>query len=366
MPMQSKGFSFEGQNIFIGIDVHLKTWSVNIMTESGCIEKYSQAGDAKVLQAHLRSKYPQGIYHSVYESGFCGFSTHYALLSLGIDNIIVNAADVPESQKEKTNKSDPVDAKRLARELKNQSLTGIHIPKKESLFFRELVRLRSTIVKEVSRWKVRIKHLLYRNGVKFPEYFAGVKTHWTARFLRWLEEDVVLLSGSDKEPLFQYLTAYKQLRIQQLDITRKLRDLCKKEPYASDLSFLCSIPGIGFLSAICFLSEIEDINRFQNEKHFASFLGLVPTCHDSGEKESRGVITFRANKHLRKCLIESAWTAIRCDLALSACYRQYCRRMDENKAIVRIARKLSNRILTVLKRKEKYINEKNNQTKKES
>jgi transposase len=363
--MQSKGFSFEGQNIFIGIDVHLKTWSINIMTESGYMEKYSQVSDAKVLQTHLQGKYPLGIYHSVYESGFCGFSAHYELIALGIDNIIVNAADVPGSQKEKTNKRDPVDARRLARELKNQSLTGIHIPKKENLFFRELVRTRSTTVKDVSRWKVRIKHLLYRNGVKFPEHFASSRTHWTARFLRWMEEDAVLLSGSDKEPLLQHLAVYKQLRIQQLNITRKLRDLYKKEPYASEVSLLCSIPGTGFLSAICFLSETEDINRFRNEKQFASFLGLVPACHDSGEKESRGEITFRANKHLRKSLVESAWTAIRYDPALSACYGQYCQRMDENKAIIRIARKLSNRVLTVLKRKVNYVNEKNNQTNKE-
>jgi hypothetical protein len=53
------------------------------MTESGCVEKYSQASDAKVLQAHLQSKYPKRIYHSVYKSGFCGFSAHYELISLG-------------------------------------------------------------------------------------------------------------------------------------------------------------------------------------------------------------------------------------------------------------------------------------------
>jgi transposase len=128
-----------------------------------------------------------------------------------------------------------------------------------------------------------------------------------------LEEEVVLLSRSDKEPLFQHLALYKQLRIQKLDITRKLRTLtlCRNEPYASDVALLCSIPGIGFLSAICFLSEIEDINRFGNEKQFAGFLGLVPICHDSGDMERTGEITFRGHKHLRRSLVESAWTAIR-------------------------------------------------------
>jgi hypothetical protein len=45
--MQSKGFSFEGQNIYIGIDVHLKTWAVAVMTESGLLETYSQESKAE-------------------------------------------------------------------------------------------------------------------------------------------------------------------------------------------------------------------------------------------------------------------------------------------------------------------------------
>lgn len=44
------------------------------------------------------------------------------------------------------------------------------------------------------------------------------------------------------------------------------------------------------------LTEINDITRFNNEKQFASYLGLVPTSHSSGDKTIHGEMTFRGNK----------------------------------------------------------------------
>jgi transposase len=353
--MQRNGISFKGQNIFIGIDVHLKTWAVAIMTESGMIERFSQASDAGILATHLKRKYPGGTYYSAYESGFCGFSAHYSLVEYGINNRIVNAADVPTTQKETVGKSDPVDAKKLAKSLLSGSLAGIHIPDRERVSDRDLVRVRSQIVKDQSRWKQRIKHLLYCHGVKYPEQFIKPDSHWSKRFIRWLEEEVVLLSDGKKEPLLQQVAAYKEVRKRLLETTLKIRKLSQTDFYAANMELLSSIPGIGFHTSITFLTEIGDIHRFSNEREFASFIGIVPICYSSGEKENVGEMTFRGNKHLRSMLIESSWTAIRRDAALAACYGNYCKHMDENDAIIRIARKLSNRILTVLKRKTKYV-----------
>ncbi|KAA6314236.1 hypothetical protein EZS27_035121, partial [termite gut metagenome] len=339
---------------------HLKTWSVAIMTESGLIEKFSQESEAGILATHLHRQYPGGIYCSVYESGFCGFAVHYALEALGIKNIVVNAADVPTSQKETVGKTDLVDSRKLAKTLQAGLLRCIYIPDKQTLLDRELVRTRSSVVKDSCRWKNRIKHLLYRNGVKYPEQFIDPKKHWTKRFIQWMDEEVVLLSGNNKEPLLQHLSAYQATRQQLLDVTKKIRTMSRNETYATNMGLLTSIPGIGFHTAISFLTELGDIHRFSNEREFASFIGIVPTCHSSGEKENTGEMTFRGNKHLRNKLVESAWSAIRKDAALAACYGSYCKRMDENDAIIRIARKLSNRILTVLKKETKYVNDKNN------
>lgn len=57
--------------------------------------------------------------------------------------------------------------------------------------------------------------------------------------------------------------------------------------------------------------------------------------HSSGDKESIGGITKRGNKNLKKCLVESAWMAIRSDTALMMNYKEYCKRMEPSKALLR-------------------------------
>lgn len=112
--MQSNKISFKGQNIFVGIDVHLKTWHVTSVTESGCRYSFAQQSDATELFDRLNKKYPGGHFKSAYESGFCGFSVHYALVEQGIENFVVHAADIPTTGKEWVLKTDAVDSAKIA------------------------------------------------------------------------------------------------------------------------------------------------------------------------------------------------------------------------------------------------------------
>ena len=57
------------------------------------IIRYTMDPSPEQLAKFLKTHYPDGIYHSVYEAGFCGYWIHRRLLELGIDNIVVNAAD---------------------------------------------------------------------------------------------------------------------------------------------------------------------------------------------------------------------------------------------------------------------------------
>ena len=93
--MQSNKISFKGQNIYVGIDVHLKTWQVTTLTESGYKYSFAQHADAKELFDRLNKKFPGAHFKSAYEAGFCGFSAHNALMGLGFENIVVHAADIP-------------------------------------------------------------------------------------------------------------------------------------------------------------------------------------------------------------------------------------------------------------------------------
>jgi transposase len=66
--------------------------------------------------------------------------------------------------------------------------------------------------------------------------------------------------------------------------------------------------------------------------------------HSSGEKDGTGNITVRKHAMFRCLIIEAAWIAIRKDPAMTMAYEGYRKRMNTQKAIVKIARNLVNRI----------------------
>ena len=97
--MQSNTKSVKQQNVYIGIDVHLRQWHVAI-TQGGITRKpFMQDPSVEVLLNHLKKNYPECNYYSAYEAGFCGFAIHHSLVQAGINNIVVNAADIPHSDK---------------------------------------------------------------------------------------------------------------------------------------------------------------------------------------------------------------------------------------------------------------------------
>ena len=105
------------------------------------------------------------------------------------------------------------------------------------------------------------------------------------------------------------------------------------------------------------LTELVDMNRFKTLDHLASYIGLVPGEHSSGDDDDENItgITPRCNRYLRSILVECAWVAVRKDTALTMCYSELTKRMKGQKAIIRIARKLLNRIRYVLNNNREYV-----------
>lgn len=355
MQTQRSNLNFEGQNVYVGIDVHLKSWTVTLLSEKLLHKTFTQPSNEKVLYDYLVRNFPGAKYFSVYEAGFCGFHVHYKLMGLGINNIIVNPADVPTSQKEQLRKDDPIDSRKLAWALRAGGLTPIYVPETVTIADRTLLRHRASIVKDMIRLKQRLKSLLYFYGITYPLQFAKSSTHWSRRFMKWLEEEIDFSEHSTTQALHMMVRQASQQKVILLEVTQKLRELSKTERYARNIALLLTIPGIGFVSAITILVEIEQINRFSNTDQFAGYVGLVPNKHSSGEKDRNGELTFRGNNLLRKMITESAWCAARLDPALCKCFNDLCRRMEPNKAIIRIGRKLLNRIYYVLKNQKEYV-----------
>ena len=352
--MQRNKISFKGQKIFIGIDVHKRNWDVAIAPAVGNVKRHTQKASAKELFDFLKKHYPDGDYLAVYESGFSGFSTYYALKEVGIDSIVIHAADVPTTQYEEVMKTDRVDSVKLVRSLKAGLLKGIYIREKENIDDRSVVRIRKTIQKQLSGYKARVKHMLHFNGVQLPERFEKPGSHWSKAFIKWLKEDVMLLS-STRNSLDLLIRQVETIRMTLLEATKMMRKLSQTERYKHKFDLLQTVPGIGVAVSMCILTEVFDVKRFHNEKEFAAYLGLIPTSHSSGDKVAHGEMTFRGNKQLGPMIIEAAWITICKDAGLGSLYLRYKERMKPQEAIVRIARKLSNIIFAILKNEKEYV-----------
>jgi len=349
---KSKQLDFSGQDIFVGLDTHLKNWRVTVMVGDSFYKTFSQNPDPNLLRNYLHRNFPNGNYHSVYEASFSGFSSHRNLLSLGIKNIIVNPADIPTTNKERQQKEDSRDSRKLAKQLSQSDLNPIYVPEIETEADRSLVRYRKTLTKETGRIKNRVKSHLYYFGIKIPDEFAD-KSYWSKRFTNWLSE--IEMPASAKMTLMEQVDMAEIIRKKQYIANKEIRKLSQKPIYKENYELLLSVPGIGTLTAMIILTEIGDIGRFKKLDNLCSYIGLVPSTSSSGEKERTGDITLRRNKILRTAIVESAWIAIRNDPALMMAYQNLIKRMKAQKAIIRISKKLVNRILYVLKNKTAYV-----------
>ncbi len=353
MQKQNYKLDFKGEDIYCGIDAHLKSWTVSILVNGIITKTYSQEPKAKTLLNYLVTNYPSGDYHSAYEAGFCGFSSHRDLLKHGIKNIVVNPADIPTTDKEKKQKEDARDSRKIARSLNNNELIPIYVPSIDIDGLRVLVRYRKTLVKELNRYKSRVKSLLYYNGFTVPVEIEQGSTHWSKRYTSWLRS-IKLEVVYSQITLDSIIETVEHLRTKLLEITRLFRQLEKQGEYSSIIGLLRTVPGIALITSMTIITELENIKRFGSLDKLCSYVGLVPRTNSSGEHDKTGKVTPRSNHLLRSMLVESAWVAIRYDSALMMRYGQLCQRMEPNKAIIKIAKKLLIRIKHVIKNNEPY------------
>lgn len=347
----TKKIDFTGKNLFVGLDVHKKSWSVTIVVDGMEHRTFTQPPDPEALQKYLCRSFPGGNYHSAYEAGYCGYGIHRRLNELGIKNIVINAADIPSTQKEKLNKRDPVDSRKIARGLEKNSLRGIHVFDRDLEELRSLNRTRFYLMRDLRRSKNRIKSFLLYYDIPLPEQFDN--NQWTLKFVSWLKQ-VRMQTEGGQEAFSHLITSYEHHRQQLLILSRIVRLRISghdKELY----KILNSISGIGPLTASALITEIGDINRFPHIDHLASYVGLVPRVRESGETTHTGDITFRCNNFLRVLLVEASWQAIRQDPALMHYYQRHLQGSKGHKVIIKVARKLLNRIRYVMKNRKPYV-----------
>lgn len=336
--------SYDGVDVYVGVDVHKKTYAVVVRVNQTIVKKWTTAANPDALAQQLLKYFKGGSIHSAYEAGFSGFVLHRVLQQAGIENIVVHAAAIEVAAHNRV-KTDKRDAAKLAEQLEAKRLKAIHVPSEAQEHNRLLTRTRQQLVQERAAVKQQIRMKAHQFGLIAPDE----RREMSARFVK------ELLTASPSAAFTIAVEAHWQIW-QSLDtqITRLEAQLKKQANEDANEAIYQSVPGVGRISARVFSNELGDMSAFSNERKLFSYTGLTPSEASSGETVRRGHITKQGNRHLRGLLIEIAWRAIRRDPSLDRFFERLHPRIGRKRAIIAVARKLIGKIRAAFRHGEPY------------
>jgi transposase len=236
-----------------------------------------------------------------YEAGPCGFELHRQLTAMGIVCEVVAPSLIPVRAGDRV-KTDRRDASKLARLYRAGELTTITVPSAEQEAVRDLVRARDDVRKDLTAARHRLGKFLIRHG---RIYSAGA--NWTRRFWAWASK-LVFEREYERLTFEHYVREVEHLVACRAELNREIERVARTEPYAAAVGKLACLRGISTLSALALVAEIGDFHRFHSPRQFMAYVGLVPREYSSGGREKRGGITKTGNGHVRRLLVEAAWS----------------------------------------------------------
>jgi transposase len=335
--------------LYIGMDIHKKSWAVHFRTDLFDHRGFTMPPEPLQLENYVEENFSDYEVYITYESGCCGFSAARYFSNLGWHTVVVNAADIPRMNKQNYQKTDRIDCRNLSKQLQAGQLRAIHIPTEGQDHLRSLVRQRNCIVRQLRQSKLQIKGMLLYLGVKIPEQYDN--PNWSKAFQEWLK-NIEWVNITASYSMQSKLRILEVLHKEYLNAANQLRSYCRTH-HKKDYYLLKSIAGIGGYLAAALLGELGDIRRFDNEKQFSSYIGMIPSMRNSGSSENTLGITPRSKSLVRSYLIEAAWVTIRRDPEMQAYYRKHFGKNVKN-VIVKVAHKLVKRILSVIKNERPY------------
>ena len=322
---------YTSKTVYIGIDVHKKTYAVTAICENEIVKRDTLAAYPERLVNYLKKYFKGAQVHSAYEAGFSGFGLHRLLIENGIKNIVVHAASIKVSARDRV-KTDKRDSLKIATELSHAQLKSIKVPDLRRENFRALTRTRDSFAEDKKRIGNKLKSFLMYHGLMGPKDIAKISQYWIKQ-IKELEVDETL-----KYCIETYADEWLHLNERLKTIDKKISEQAQQD---QDIDHVYrSVPGIGALSARILANELEDMKHFSNEKGLFSYTGLTPTEHSSGEHRRLGNISRQGKSLLRKILVQAAWVAIRHDKHLEQVYQRIRAQSGAKKAIVAIARRM--------------------------
>lgn len=289
---------------YVGLDVHQETIAVSVAEANGGEVRYvgeiANTPEAVVkLVRQLRKG--EATLSFCYEAGPCGYDLHRQLQQMGYDCEVVAPSLIPKKPGDRV-KTDRRDSLSLARLHRAGELTAVWVPDEAQEALRDLTRAREDMARFQRQAKQRLLAFLLRHSRRF----SG-KTRWTKAHYCWFE--TLKFNQPVQQIVFQeYVDAVKAMtrRVDALD--DQIESAGTHSVFAGQIEAYMALRGIKRLTATIILAELGDLRRFASAPQLMKYLGVVPSEHSSGPTKSRGGITKTGNGHVRRVLVEAAWT----------------------------------------------------------
>lgn len=288
---------------YVGLDVHKETIAVAVADAAGGEARFfgNIANTPEALAKLWRRLSPGHAVSYCYEAGPCGYEIHRQLTDAGQECQVVAPSLIPKKAGDRV-KTDRRDALSLARLHRAGELTAVWVPDGDQEALRDLTRAREDLKHVQRQAKQRLLAFLLRHGRRYTG-----KCHWTQAHHRWLE-GVAFDRPVQQVVLQEYVDAVKAAGGRVQAIEAQMAEAASASVFGPVIEALMALRGVNLITATTIVAEIGDLKRFVSAPQLMAYLGLVPSEHSSGAKQSRGGITKTGNGHVRRVLVEAAWS----------------------------------------------------------
>jgi len=290
---------------FVGLDVHAETIAVAVAEKDGEVRSLGTIPNREQSIRKLVTKLSgSGTWRACYEAGPTGYTLYWQLTKLGVECLVIAPTLVPVKAGDRV-KTDRRDAERLAKSFRAGDLTPVWVPDAAHEALRDLVRAREAAKKDQLRARHRLGKFLLRQGRRPAERM----TAWTQRHLDWIRREVKFEQFAQRATLEDYLEEVDHLGQRIARLEKVIDEAIEGAPATMKaVSALQALRGVAKMTAITIVAEVGQLSRFPKARQLMGYSGAVASEHSSGERTSRGGITKTGNAHLRRVLVEAAWS----------------------------------------------------------
>ena len=318
---------------YIGLDVSQKMTAICVVDAEGRRQWRGQcASTPEQIEQAVRRHAGDDVRIGIETGPMTPWLVH-GLRGRGLDTVCLDARHARAALKMQLNKTDRNDAEGLAQVLRTGWYRAVHVKSFDSHRVRALLGARAQLVGMTTRLSNHIRGVLKIFGL-LPGPMRGLS------FDRRVE--ILLAERPDVAPIVRpMLVTWRQLREQIAVFDKAVRVLVRASPTCR---LLMSVPGIGVLSVLAFVSAIENPDRFSRSRSVGAHLGLTPRRYQSGEIDRSGRISRCGDRLVRTLLYEAAvviLARVKRACGLKDWAHAIARRSGAGKARVALARKLS-------------------------